>query len=91
MSWPVYESHKVVWAARIVAVQRNHGGGRIVEKIWVRPDGPNHDSKPSEEFWPSVNEMAEKAEVGGYAVVYPDGFKSISPQKAFEEGYTRRN
>lgn len=30
-----------------------------------------------------------KPEVGGYYVVYEDGYKSFSPAKAFEEGYTR--
>ena len=30
-----------------------------------------------------------KPEVGGYYVVYDDGYKSWSPAKAFEEGYTR--
>jgi hypothetical protein len=30
-----------------------------------------------------------KPEVGGYFVVYDDGYKSFSPAKAFEEGYTR--
>lgn len=29
-----------------------------------------------------------KPEVGGYYVVYDDGYKSFSPAKAFEEGYT---
>jgi len=28
-------------------------------------------------------------QVGGYYVVYDDGYKSFSPAKAFEEGYTR--
>ncbi len=28
-------------------------------------------------------------EVGGYYVVYDDGYESFSPAKAFEEGYTR--
>ena len=28
-------------------------------------------------------------EVGGYYVVYKDGYKSFSPAKAFEEGYTK--
>lgn len=28
-------------------------------------------------------------QVGGYYVVYADGYKSWSPAKAFEEGYTR--
>lgn len=27
--------------------------------------------------------------VGGYYVVYADGYKSFSPQDSFEEGYTR--
>ncbi len=30
-----------------------------------------------------------KPVVGGYYVVYEDGYKSFSPAKAFEEGYTR--
>jgi len=29
-----------------------------------------------------------KPEVGGYFVQYADGYKSFSPAKAFEEGYT---
>lgn len=28
-------------------------------------------------------------EVGGYVVEYNDGYRSYSPAKAFEEGYTR--
>lgn len=28
-------------------------------------------------------------EVGDYVVIYADGYKSWSPAKAFEEGYTR--
>jgi hypothetical protein len=28
-----------------------------------------------------------KPEVGGYYVLYRDGYKSFSPAKAFEEGY----
>ena len=34
--------------------------------------------------------MAERAQIGDYAILYPDGFKSVSPRKAFEEGYTRK-
>lgn len=30
-----------------------------------------------------------KPEVGGYYVVYEDGYKSFSPASAFESGYTR--
>ena len=40
-----------------------------------------------------MNEIEEwldkhNPEVGGYYVVYEDGYKSFSPAKAFEEGYT---
>lgn len=30
-----------------------------------------------------------KPKIGGYYVVYKDGYKSFSPTKSFEEGYTR--
>ena len=30
-------------------------------------------------------------QVGGYYVVYKDGYKSYSPAQAFEEGYKRAN
>ena len=30
-----------------------------------------------------------KPEIGGYYVVYEDGYESFSPAKAFEDGYTR--
>jgi len=32
--------------------------------------------------------LKHKPEVGGYYVVYKDGYKSYSPAKVFEEGYT---
>lgn len=83
--WPEYESHKVVRAAKIVRVDRNHGGGRIVSAIFVDPG-----TGALERFEPDVPEMGEKAVVGGYAVIYDGGYQSISPAKAFEEGYTRK-
>lgn len=81
--WPYYESHKVVQAARIVAIELRPTGRLIL----VRADGCDDELQ---EFRPSVPGMADKAEVGGYAVLYPDGFRSISPARQFEEGYTRR-
>ncbi len=46
------------------------------------------------ETTPIVNVSQEwldkhKPEIGGYFVVYEDGYQSYSPAKAFEEGYTR--
>lgn len=83
--WPKYESHKIVQAAKITRLEFDLAGGRIgpVTKIYVDPgDGTE------EAFWPTIDDMAQKAETGGWAILYPDGFKSISPAKQFEEGYT---
>jgi hypothetical protein len=80
-NWPKYESHKIVQAAKIVAID-------VVDDkitIWVAA----WDGAAIEIFAPTVPGMAEKAEVGGWAMLYPDGFKSISPAKQFEEGYTK--
>lgn len=79
-NWPKYESHKIVQALPICRVDRRDDG-----KIFITV---RHEDDTKEEFEPTVPGMAEKAEVGGYAMLYPDGFKSISPAKQFEEGYT---
>jgi hypothetical protein len=73
MDWPKYRSHKVVRAMPIVEI--------LPGCVLV--------GESREEFRPTVEDMVELAEVGGYAVAYDDGFKSISPKKAFEDGYTR--
>lgn len=86
--WPKYESHKVVRAAKIVGVLAHDDGGGVY-KIYVRPAGAEYDNAPIEEFFPTVDEMADKAEAGAWAVVYDDGYRSVSPAKAFEEGYRK--
>lgn len=83
-AWPQYESHKVVQAARIVGIARDDDDNIV---LWVRPDGD--DTRDLERFDTTVKAMMAQAMVGGYAMRYPDGFKSVSPEKAFEEGYTR--
>jgi hypothetical protein len=72
--WPRYVSHKEVRAMPITGV--THTGTILV--------GSRHTV-----FQPTEPAMAARAEVGGYAVIYSDGFRSISPKKAFEDGYTR--
>jgi hypothetical protein len=84
--WPKYRSHKIVEALPIVAIEEEplpsgHGMTRL---LFVEPDDKGRRS-----FFPSVPAMAERAEVGDYAVRYDDGFRSISPRAAFEDGYTR--
>lgn len=77
--WPKYESHKIVSAAEIV-------GFSIDDPTIVMVD-PGDGL--IEAFQPTEVAMVARAEVGGYAVLYAEGFKSISPKKAFEDGYTR--
>jgi hypothetical protein len=64
---------------------------------WERSHGPGGMGAiitPTEEGFAPFTVSAEfvakhKPEVGGYFVVYEDGYTSFSPAKAFEEGYTR--
>lgn len=72
--WPKYESHKIVQALPITGI--TPAGVVLV--------GAGH-----EPFHPTEPAMAARAEVGGYAVLYADGYKSVSPKNAFEDGYKR--
>lgn len=74
--WKTYESHKTVLAKRIVRIEN--------AELFV--DGPDGQVQ----FWPTERAMIFRANVGDYAVVYlnGDGYKSVSPAKAFDEGYT---
>ena len=88
---PRYQSHKRVWALQIEAI----------EPVMDAPDDPMAEQRPIQyKVQPRDKGYAAfvvGAEVfsryvpvpGDYYVVYDDGYKSVSPQKAFEEGYTR--
>lgn len=73
-----YRCHKVVQAAKIVDLKDpdEHRARRLVledfGEITVHP----HQSQ------------FKNATVGGYYVVYEDGYASYSPAEAFEKGYT---
>ena len=87
MEMPRYRSHKIVWALKIAAIKRD-GDGEDRES-----DGSAMIT-PVEEGYGAFKVDADymhkhKPEVGGYYVVYQDGYKSWSPAQAFEEGYTR--
>lgn len=80
---PQYRCHKVVRAAKITEVNivevDQPGKPLVVELVlgdigvWTAPVIWNEQHKPF---------------VGGYLVEYEDGYRSYSPAKAFEEGYT---
>ena len=81
---PRYKCHKEVWALKIAELQD--------------PTKPDCESDGSRVIVPADAGYApfrvdrdyvhkHKPQVGGYYVVYDDGYKSFSPAKAFEEGY----
>ena len=72
---PKYQSHKKVWALQIADVTGTTLS--FVEKGYAPI---SVDPKMFIRYTPTA---------GDYYVVYDDGYASISPKKAFEEGYRR--
>ena len=72
---PKYVCHKEVWALKIADVTGN--------TITPTEEGYAPFQVPSEMY------LRYTPTVGDYYVVYADGYKSFSPAKAFEEGYSR--
>lgn len=88
---PRYQSHKKVWALKIKDIVRltaesfTERGGAHFDGAMIYPDDAGYGPVNVDEAYMAKH----KPEVGGYYVVYDDGYKSFSPAKAFEEGYTR--
>lgn len=72
---PRYKSHKTVWALKIAKVAG----------CTITPADPGYAPF---EVDPSLY-LRYTPTTGDYFVQYEDGYKSFSPAKAFEEGYTR--
>lgn len=73
---PRYKSHKEVWALKI-----KHIEGNVIT--------PEEGYAPFEVDDKYIKK--HEPQVGGYYVVYRDGYKSWSPASEFEDGYTRVN
>ena len=76
---PKYECHKKVWALKIAGIVADQHGG-----VYFQPAEEGYDKVPMSPEYVAKH----KPEVGGYYVVYEDGYKSFSPAGAFESGYT---
>lgn len=76
---PAYRSHKIVRAARITEFRAN--GIPDAPTLVLGEVGAVVDLLPD---WHAKHQP----HVGGFYVVYEDGYMSFSPAKAFEEGYT---
>ena len=88
---PRYKCHKEVWALKIKAIDLDADKAKLDGRetdgsAWITP-------AEFDTYAPFKVDHAymhkHKPEVGGYYVVYDDGYKSFSPAKAFEDGYTR--
>ncbi len=86
MEMPKYQCHKIVWALKIAKIVRD-GEGENRES-----DGSAMVTPVEQLYAPFKVDHAymhkHKPEVGGYYVVYKGGYKSFSPAKEFEEGYS---
>lgn len=95
---PRYRSHKEVWALKIKAIEKKLPTIAELEMMLNSdPSAPNDAVgaiiTPEEQgyapFPVSQSYMRKHdPQVGGYWVIYKDGYTSWSPAEAFEEGYT---
>jgi hypothetical protein len=95
---PRYRCHKKVWALKIKAIEIIRPTIAELEKMLdgngqvtgpdiagvITPEDSRFASFPVEKSYMDKH----NPQVGGYYVVYDDGYKSFSPAKAFEDGYT---
>lgn len=82
---PQYQCHKKVWALKIKEVQQSPAEEAFDGGSWdLVVEEPGYAPVRVPHAWFEKN----KPEAGGYYVVYADGYKSYSPAKAFEDGYT---
>jgi hypothetical protein len=78
---PKYRCHKVVHALKISEIKEETS----MTFAMITPADEGYAP-----FRVDSNYLyRHKPKVGGYYVVYADGYKSFSPAEAFEEGYTR--
>jgi hypothetical protein len=82
-----FACHKVVSAGRIVEIRETVAFGCVPEISYLvieLADGRLEAVKPDAKLF-----ARSKPVLLDYYVVYEDGYVSISPAQAFEEGYTR--
>ena len=94
---PRYQSHKKVWALKIAAIEIVRPTIEELQAILDNPEAPDPLAAiitPAEQGYGPFGVTQtylnkHEPKVGGYFVVYDDGYKSWSPADAFEGGYTR--
>jgi hypothetical protein len=82
MEMPRYVSHKKVWALEIATINRTVPG-----KVTLAFAEKGYAPLTFDQADPMLARYSPIQR--DYYVVYADGYKSLSPRKAFVEGYTR--
>jgi hypothetical protein len=77
---PKYKCHKEVHALKIAEVSTGSG------TVLLRPADESYAVIELPIAWAEKH----RPKIGGYYVVYEDGYESYSPGEAFERGYTLR-
>jgi len=91
---PQYQCHKKVWALKIKEIQKSFPTIEELDEILNEGREPEGAILRFEEEGflglevPQAYISKHNPQVGGYYVVYEDGYQSFSPAKSFEEGYT---
>ena len=87
---PKYQSHKIVHALKIKSIEQDIDRAKRENR---ESDGGAYivpEESGFAEFKVDYNYVKKhNPQVGGYYVVYEDGYKSWSPAEAFEKGYTK--
>jgi spore coat polysaccharide biosynthesis protein SpsF (cytidylyltransferase family) len=83
---PRYRCHKEVWALKIKDMSRQDGPGDPADSpaILTFEEAGYDPIRVSADFM-----FKHGPKPGGYLVVYEDGYRSFSPARAFEAGYTK--
>jgi hypothetical protein len=88
---PRYQCHKKVWALKIASILLDSDVAKLEENR--ETDGSATITPEDAGYAPFKVDAAyvrkHSPAVGGYYVVYDDGYESFSPAEAFESGYTR--
>lgn len=91
---PKYRSHKDVWALKIRDISdptepgNESDGSRLLHFEEAGYGARRVNADFVRKHLPLVH-LKNHPYIGGYFVVYKDGYESFSPAQPFEEGYTR--
>ena len=91
MELPRYKCHKEVHALKIESIVHGHDaeGKGDIDKCTFFPEDDTFKPMEVDSNWCYKKVESQEQYDCGYLVIYADGYRSWSPTKVFEDGYTR--